>query len=41
MAMVVVMDGVIAVDVDITTGGAEVAAITMVGGIIAAGDLIR
>jgi hypothetical protein len=40
MGTVVVMDGVIAADVGIITGGAEVVATTMVGGIIAIGDLI-
>lgn len=37
--VVVAMDGVIAADAGIITGGAEVVATTMVGGIIAIGDL--
>ena len=36
--MAVVMDGAIAADAGIITGGAEVVATTMVGGIIAIGD---
>ena len=40
MDMAVVMDGAIAAAADIITGGAEVVATTMVGGIIAIGDLI-
>jgi hypothetical protein len=40
MDMAVVMDGAIAADAGIITGGAEVVATTMVGGIIAIGDLI-
>jgi hypothetical protein len=40
MDMAVVMDGAIAADAGIITGGAEVVATTMVGGIIAiTGDL--
>jgi hypothetical protein len=40
MDMAVIMDGVIAADAGIITGGAEVMATTMVGGIIAIGDLV-